>query len=102
MFVLGIVVGVAVGMAVAYLLSTTGNWPAWSKVAASAALVVLLAILPITRLEVRLGLASGTVLGLLLWVTPIPSSAGTAIDPRRIPPHTSSDRDARAGETGAP
>lgn len=76
MFVLGVIVGPALGLGTGYLLRGSRAVRGWTLAAGLAVLLLAIAIIPAGEIGLRLGLDAGIGLGVLLYLTPIPSVAG--------------------------
>ncbi len=73
MFVLGVIIGPAVGLAIGYLLSGSRVWRGWLLAGGMFVLLLVIAIIPIGDVGFRLGLMAGLGLGVLVYLTPIPA-----------------------------
>ena len=69
MFVFGLLIGPAIGLFGGEMLFTTGTVNRWLAVAISVFVFFLLAFVGLGRLELRLGLIAGILVGLLLALT---------------------------------
>jgi hypothetical protein len=79
MFILGVIVGPAVGLCIGYLVRDSRAVRGWVLAAGTAVLLLAIAILPAGDIGFRLGLAAGIALGVVLYLTPIPAVAGNPI-----------------------
>jgi hypothetical protein len=75
MFVLGLVVGPAIALLLYHALVHSGKVALRTFMGASLFVVVLLLLSEFSKLELRLGLAFGILLGLLLAITPFQLSS---------------------------
>lgn len=73
MFIASVTLGPALGLVLGYVLSTNLRWTGWAIGLAAAAVLLLLALVPVGMLAVRLGLCAGVAVGVLLALTPIPA-----------------------------
>lgn len=82
MFILGLVVGPAVGLLAGDYLMRSSSVGVWQSALAVFFLLVFLLFAPFFQLELKLGLITGLLVGLLLVLTPIAQSADDATLPQ--------------------